>query len=58
MTLSHEQEYQNSWQERQDYAENMQPIIGRLYRNKGVEIAVYGRPQDCGTFRRKQTTLT
>ncbi|MEQ3515596.1 glyceraldehyde-3-phosphate dehydrogenase [Pseudoalteromonas sp. BZB3] len=44
MTLSHEQEYQNSWQERQDYAENMQPIIGRLYRNKGVEIAVYGRP--------------
>ncbi|KZN28437.1 glyceraldehyde-3-phosphate dehydrogenase [Pseudoalteromonas luteoviolacea] len=44
MTLSHEQEYQNSWQERQDYAENMQPIIGRLYRNLGVEIAVYGRP--------------
>ena len=44
MTLSHEQEYQNSWQERQDYAENMQPIIGRLYRNKGVEISVYGRP--------------
>ncbi|KNC69040.1 glyceraldehyde-3-phosphate dehydrogenase [Pseudoalteromonas ardens] len=44
MTLSHEQEYQNSWQERQDYAESMQPIIGRLYRNLGVEIAVYGRP--------------
>ena len=44
MTLSHEQEYQNSWQERQDYAESMQPLIGRLYRNKGVEISVYGRP--------------
>ncbi|RZM79970.1 glyceraldehyde-3-phosphate dehydrogenase [Pseudoalteromonas rubra] len=44
MTSSHEQEYQNSWQERQDYAESMQPIIGRLYRNLGVEIAVYGRP--------------
>ena len=44
MTLSHEQEYQNSWQERQDYAENMQPIIGRLYRNSGIEIAIYGRP--------------
>ncbi len=44
MTLSHEQEYQNSWQERQDYAESMQPLIGRLYRNQGVEISVYGRP--------------
>jgi glyceraldehyde 3-phosphate dehydrogenase len=44
MTLSHEQEYQNSWQERQDYAENMQPIIGRLYRNSGIEVAIYGRP--------------
>ncbi|MFC3031163.1 glyceraldehyde-3-phosphate dehydrogenase [Pseudoalteromonas fenneropenaei] len=44
MTLSHEQEYQNSWQERQDYAENMLPIIGRLYRNSGIEVAIYGRP--------------
>lgn len=32
-----------SWQERQEYAEMMQPIIGRLYRNYGVEILVYGR---------------
>jgi glyceraldehyde 3-phosphate dehydrogenase len=44
MTLSHEQEYQNSWQERQDYAESMLPIIGRLYRNQGIEVAIYGRP--------------
>ncbi|WP_105199778.1 MULTISPECIES: glyceraldehyde-3-phosphate dehydrogenase [unclassified Pseudoalteromonas] len=44
MTLSHEQEYLNSWQERQDFAESMQPIIGKLYRNRGIEIAVYGRP--------------
>ncbi len=44
MTSSHELEYTNSWQERQDYAESMQPIIGRLYRNRGIEIAVYGRP--------------
>jgi glyceraldehyde 3-phosphate dehydrogenase len=44
MTLSHEQEYQNSWQERQDYAESMLPIIGRLYRNLGIEVAIYGRP--------------
>lgn len=32
-----------SWQERQEYAEMMQPIIGKLYRNYGVEILVYGR---------------
>ena len=44
MTSSHELEYTNSWQERQDYAESMQPIIGKLYRNRGIEIAVYGRP--------------
>ena len=44
MTLSHEEMYQKSWQERQEYAENMQPIIGRLYRNKGIEVVVYGRP--------------
>ena len=30
--------------ESQDYAESMQPIIGKLYRNRGIEIAVYGRP--------------
>ena len=44
MTLSHEEQYQRSWQERQEYAENMQPIIGRLYRNKGIELVVYGKP--------------
>jgi glyceraldehyde 3-phosphate dehydrogenase len=44
MTSSHEQEYLNSWQERQDFAESMQPIIGKLYRNRGIEIAIYGRP--------------
>lgn len=32
-----------SWQERQEYAEMMQPLLGRLYRNSGVEILVYGR---------------
>jgi glyceraldehyde 3-phosphate dehydrogenase len=49
MTSSHEQEYLNSWQERQDYAESMQPIIGKLYRNRGIEIAVYGRPLSSAT---------
>lgn len=33
-----------SWQERFELAEEMQPIIGKLYRNQGVEVVVYGRP--------------
>lgn len=44
MSMSVEESYQKSWQERQDYAESMQPIIGKLYRNKSVEISIYGRP--------------
>lgn len=44
MTSQLEEEYQISWQERQTFAENMQPIIGQLFRNKGIEISVYGRP--------------
>lgn len=44
MTLTPEQQYQQSWLERQDFADRMQPIVGRLYRNHGIEICVYGRP--------------
>lgn len=33
----------SSWQERQEYAEQMQPILGKLYRNRAIEISVYGR---------------
>ncbi len=44
MTSHLEEKYQSSWQERQTFAENMQPIIGQLFRNKGIEITVYGRP--------------
>ena len=44
MTLTPEQQYQQSWLERQDYADRMQPIIGSLYRNHGIEICIYGRP--------------
>jgi glyceraldehyde 3-phosphate dehydrogenase len=44
MTSHLEEQYQKSWQERQTYAETMQPIIGQLFRNKGIEISVYGRP--------------
>lgn len=39
-----EQELISSWQERQEYAEQMQPILGKLYRNRAIEISVYGRP--------------
>ena len=34
MTSHLEEQYQTSWQERQTFAENMQPIIGQLFRNK------------------------
>ncbi|MDO6428856.1 glyceraldehyde-3-phosphate dehydrogenase [Thalassotalea sp. 1_MG-2023] len=44
MTSHLEEQYQTSWLERQTFAENMQPIIGQLFRNKGIEITVYGRP--------------
>jgi len=44
MTSHLEEEYQISWQQRQTFAENMQPIIGQLFRNKGIEVSVYGRP--------------
>jgi glyceraldehyde 3-phosphate dehydrogenase len=44
MTSHLEEQYQTSWQERQTFAENMQPIIGQLFRNNGIEITIYGRP--------------
>ena len=44
MNQQFEQELQSSWQERQEYAEMMLPLIGRLYRNHAVEISIYGRP--------------
>jgi glyceraldehyde 3-phosphate dehydrogenase len=44
MTFLLEEKYQTSWQERQTFAENMQPMIGQLFRNKGIEISIYGKP--------------
>jgi glyceraldehyde 3-phosphate dehydrogenase len=43
MTSLLEEQYLTSWQERQTFAENMQPIIGQLFRNDGIEISIYGR---------------
>lgn len=44
MTSHLEEQYKTSWQERQTFAENMQPIIGQLFRNYGIEVSIYGRP--------------
>ncbi|GGI85334.1 glyceraldehyde-3-phosphate dehydrogenase [Shewanella gelidii] len=33
-----------SWQERFEMAEAMQPLLGKLYRNQGVEVMIFGRP--------------
>ncbi len=41
--MTHEH-YLQAWQESQELAEAMQPLIGRLYRQQGVEITLYGRP--------------
>lgn len=37
------EEYFSDWTERVDLAEKMVPIIGRLYREQGVNISTYGR---------------
>ncbi|MFT6898837.1 MAG: glyceraldehyde 3-phosphate dehydrogenase [Paraglaciecola sp.] len=44
MNEQSEQALLASWQERQEYAERMLPLLGNLYRNKAVEVSVYGRP--------------
>jgi glyceraldehyde 3-phosphate dehydrogenase len=33
-----------SWTQRQELAELILPIIGRLYRNNGIALRIYGRP--------------
>ncbi len=33
----------NEWQQKQELAEKMQPMIGRLYREEGVILRMYGR---------------
>lgn len=44
MNQQFEQELMNSWQERQEYAEMMLPLLGKLYRNQAVEVTMYGKP--------------
>lgn len=41
--MTHES-YLSAWQQSQELAESMQPLIGKLYRDQGVEISVHARP--------------
>lgn len=44
MNQQHEQALLSSWQERQEYAEQILPLLGKLYREFAVEITVFGKP--------------
>lgn len=39
-----EQALLDSWQERQEYAEQMIPMLGKLYRDKAVEFTMFSKP--------------
>ena len=43
MKLNKQEQYFTDWKQREEIAEAMLPIIGRLYRNHGIVITVYGR---------------
>jgi len=43
MNLGKQDTYFSDWKEREEIAEAMLPIIGRLYRDHGIVITVYGR---------------
>jgi glyceraldehyde 3-phosphate dehydrogenase len=42
MNLKKDEQYFSDWKQREEIAEAMLPIIGRLYRDHGVVITVYG----------------
>lgn len=43
MALKHSEEILDQWKSRQSLAEKMIPLVGALYREKGVAIKVFGR---------------
>jgi glyceraldehyde 3-phosphate dehydrogenase (phosphorylating) len=43
MTLETQETYFRDWKNREEIAESMLPLIGRLYRDHGVVTTVYGR---------------
>ncbi|BCA80567.1 glyceraldehyde-3-phosphate dehydrogenase [Desulfuromonas sp. AOP6] len=44
MNSTKQEDYLKDWQQREELAEAMLPIIGRLYRDRNVVISLYGRP--------------
>ena len=44
MSTDKQEQYFSDWKNREDIAESMLPLIGRLYRDHGVVTTVYGRP--------------
>ncbi len=44
MNQQQQDSYLNDWTQRQELAELMLPMIGKLYRDKGVVLRIYGRP--------------
>lgn len=42
--MSQQQAHLQAWQDRQELAERMVPMIGRMYRESGVTVRIYGRP--------------
>jgi len=43
MSVNASEQYLNEWKDRQDLAEKMIPLVGRLYRDRGLVILMYGR---------------
>ncbi|MCP4297463.1 MAG: glyceraldehyde-3-phosphate dehydrogenase [Proteobacteria bacterium] len=43
MSNSEQEAYLDDWQSREELAEKMVPIIGNLYRKKGLVLLIYGR---------------
>jgi len=43
MSLSASQQYLNEWKGRQNLAEKMIPLVGEMYRERGIVILIYGR---------------
>lgn len=44
MTQTKQEAYLNEWMERESIAEDMIPMIGKLYRKRNVITSIYGRP--------------
>lgn len=43
MSVEQHDQYLAEWESRQEIAEAMVPIIGKIYRSSGVVLKIYGR---------------